>query len=174
MLIRLAEIIEDEPLEWRDDREVRPEDLAETEILAVEALGWGGVVTKTLSGHLFTASLRYRQTLACNRCLEAVSLPVEAEIVLVVESGRAEPMVGEVELDDDDLDVVFVEGDNLDTDPILMEQLQLNVPMAVVCREDCRGLCPECGTNLNLGSCSCPRSAVDPRWRALEGLKTKN
>ena len=61
----------------------------------------------------------------------------------------------------------------LETDPILIEQLQLNVPMKPLCRVDCKGLCPECGAELNAGACPCGETKVDPRWGTLAALKSR-
>ena len=60
-----------------------------------------------------------------------------------------------------DLGELYLTEEILETDPILIEQLQLNVPMKPLCRPDCKGLCPDCGADLNEGACSCgsrPRS----------------
>jgi uncharacterized protein len=69
--------------------------------------------------------------------------------------------------------VVFLEGEVFDTRPLLVEQLQLNVPMKPVCREDCRGLCPQCGADLSQGDCSCGGQPPDPRWAALAALRDR-
>ena len=56
---------------------------------------------------------------------------------------------------------------------LLIEQIQLNVPMKPLCRVDCAGLCPRCGVNLNSGPCGCAGEQIDPRWKALEALREK-
>ncbi|HQP29583.1 MAG TPA: DUF177 domain-containing protein, partial [Syntrophales bacterium] len=61
--------------------------------------------------------------------------------------------------------------DTLDLDPIVYEQILLQIPLKILCREDCRGLCPHCGANLNDGPCRCPEEAVDGRFSALKKLK---
>ena len=96
---------------------------------------------------------------------------VDEEIELAIETGTAEPMLGEHELSSSDLKTLFLDGDELDTTPILMEQLQLNIPMKPLCREDCAGLCPQCGVDRNEVSCSCADSDVAPRWQALEQFR---
>jgi uncharacterized protein len=65
------------------------------------------------------------------------------------------------------------EDDEVDLRPLLIEQIQLNVPMKPLCRPDCAGICPTCGANLNAGSCGCATEEVDPRWKALEALKER-
>ena len=65
---------------------------------------------------------------------------------------------------------VFDEG-SIDVDEIVKEQILLAVPARTLCREDCKGICPECGTDLNTGQCDCAAEEVDPRWAALKSLK---
>ena len=69
--------------------------------------------------------------------------------------------------------VVVLDEEVLETKPILIEQLQLNIPMKPLCRPDCAGLCPTCGADLNLGPCGCPTGGSDPRWAGLQLLKDR-
>ncbi len=66
-----------------------------------------------------------------------------------------------------------MQGETLETDPLLLEQLQLNVPMKPLCRPDCQGLCPTCGADRNEDACSCEERSADPRWAALAALKSR-
>lgn len=79
----------------------------------------------------------------------------------------------EFELEYDDLDVGFYRGDQIDLAVVLTEQILLEVPMKPVCRPDCRGLCDQCGIDLNTGSCNCTRELVDPRLAALADIKKR-
>ena len=79
----------------------------------------------------------------------------------------------EVEVEDDDLTTAFYTNDEIDLGQLVLEQFYLAVPMKPLCRESCRGLCPECGTNLNTGTCSCVREWVDPRLESLRALLDK-
>ena len=63
------------------------------------------------------------------------------------------------------------EGEVVDLRPMIREELLLVVPEFPVCREDCRGLCPRCGTNLNESECDCRSAEADPRWEALRKLR---
>jgi len=73
-------------------------------------------------------------------------------------------------LAEDDLTTAFYSEGVLDVIDLLREQFQLVLPMKPLCREDCKGLCPECGTNLNRGTCDCTPHWEDPRLAALKGL----
>ena len=80
-------------------------------------------------------------------------------------------MGGEVQLEASDLGVIHLDGTLLDTDPILMEHLELNLPMTVLCQADCAGLCPHCGANRNDEPACCDKQDIDPRWQGLRDLK---
>ena len=62
--------------------------------------------------------------------------------------------------------------DRVDLEPLARESLILDLPLAPLCRDDCRGLCPTCGADLNQGACDCPVETVDPRWAALDVLRS--
>ena len=110
----------------------------------------------------------------CDRCLAAVRLPLEVEfdtafVPQAAEAGRAE----NVELLTADMGLAAYEGDAVDLDELVREQIMLALPSRRLCREECKGLCPKCGADLNAGECDCERGEVDPRWSALAGLKNE-
>lgn len=108
----------------------------------------------------------------CSRCLEAFSVPVDASFdLLYLPAGTTvEPKddEDELEIQADDVGVSFYKDDEIDLGELMREQFYLALPMKPLCREDCRGLCPECGINRNRETCNCQTAWVDPR---LEGLK---
>lgn len=67
-------------------------------------------------------------------------------------------------------DCIFVQGNSLDLDDLVTNDVLLELPMKLLCREDCKGLCPSCGKNLNLGDCDCEKKTVDPRLEVLKQL----
>jgi len=69
-----------------------------------------------------------------------------------------------------DLDLFPFDGEKIDLEPLFREQFVLAIPYAPLCREDCKGLCPQCGIDRNTGTCSCEKP-IDPRLAALKGLK---
>lgn len=104
----------------------------------------------------------------CDRCLSPLSAKVEQSFDLLYL-----PPLGagdEHELHDDDLSIAFYQGQAIDVDDLVREQVELALPMGRLCGEACRGLCPECGANLNQGQCACATEQVDPRWAALKDL----
>ena len=110
--------------------------------------------------------------LLCDRCAapERAPLAVEFDTSFIpqeVEAVKAE----NVELAAEDLLLSSYEGDAVDLDELVREQIVLALPSRHLCREDCKGLCQKCGANLNAGQCSCEQGEVDPRWAALADLK---
>ena len=107
---------------------------------------------------------------ACSRCLEPVEFPFASQIRTRFE-GIGEP-VAEVdsEIDISELDVGFIENDNIDLNELFSEQLHLGLPVKLHCRPDCKGLCEKCGANRNLIDCNCTDNEIDPRWSALKEL----
>ena len=107
----------------------------------------------------------------CDRCLTTLSMPVEEsfDLLYVPPLGTGE----EHELGANDLSLGFYQDGIIDVDDLAREQIELALPMARLCTEECRGLCPECGANLNLGQCSCSEKQVDVHWAALKELKSK-
>ena len=74
----------------------------------------------------------------------------------------------------EDLELSVYEGDEVDLAPLVREQLLLSFPTRPLCREDCHGMCPHCGINLNRGQCQCRTETFDPRLAALRELKIRS
>jgi uncharacterized protein len=108
--------------------------------------------------------------LECSRCLEPFTMPVEATFDLRYLPAEANEGEGEHEIEDDDLDAAYYRDGVLDVIDLLREQFQLALPMKPLCSEACKGLCSECGTNLNKTQCDCTHTWEDPRLAALKGL----
>lgn len=116
-----------------------------------------------------TGKLKAAVSFDCDRCLKPLTIPVEQtfDLAYVPPAGAEE----ERELGDDDLLVAFYTDQVIDVDDLVREQIELALPMSRLCSDQCRGLCPECGANLNEGPCACKPEDVDPRWAALSQLK---
>ncbi len=106
----------------------------------------------------------------CSRCLDTATLPVNVPFRYTLVPAAIERRE-EIELTEEDLEYSFYEGETVDSDPLIYEQIVLQIPMKALCREDCQGLCPRCGANLNLIRCSCPDRDVDERLTVLKKLK---
>lgn len=75
--------------------------------------------------------------------------------------------------EDEDVDLYFYEGNEVDLTPLLRESILLSLPTLPLCKETCRGLCPHCGINRNHGACDCGATQGDPRLAVLRTLKLK-
>lgn len=112
--------------------------------------------------------------LACGRCLEPFTSPVDAEFDLRYQPHAANTGEGEREIEEDDLTTAFYEHEQIDLEQLMREQFYLTLPMKPLCSETCRGLCALCGMNLNQGICDCKPEWEDPRLAVLKKLKTEN
>ena len=119
-----------------------------------------------VNGHVET-----RAQVECDRCLKPVELPVSADFALEYITGDEYASSAVVELTTAELSVSVFDGQAIDVDEVVKEQILLAVPTRMLCREDCKGICPECGTDRNTGDCSCTTEDIDPRWAALKNLK---
>ena len=106
----------------------------------------------------------------CARCLKPVSLEISGKLMYLYCSHDPEA------IDDDEYMPVEVEhfGRVLDVWPQVQESIYTLLPMKVLCRSDCKGLCPECGADLNEGECSCKKEEPDPRLWALRNFTTED
>jgi uncharacterized protein len=127
---------------------------------------------KVLADIRLVGGLQARLELNCARCLEPVTRPVNREFDLLYRPQGSDAGQEEASVAQDESEVGYYTGDGLLLEDVLREQLLLAIPMKVVCSEACKGLCPQCGKNLNQGACSCERTQ-DSRWEALKGLKEK-
>lgn len=108
-----------------------------------------------------TGNIRLTGVFRCARC--CAEFPKLLDFPL--ESKLAESLANE-----DEEDFLLLEDGQLDLDEAVREQLLTEMPYRFLCREDCKGLCPKCGQNLNDRICSCDTRETDPRWTALKSF----
>ena len=108
--------------------------------------------------------------LLCSRCLEPFRMPVDASFDLRYLPATEIAADEEREVQEEDLETSYYRDDQIDLNELLREQFYLALPMKPLCREDCKGLCAQCGTNLNTGTCACAAEWEDPRLAPLKGL----
>jgi len=106
----------------------------------------------------------------CSRCLKHFEEARDVEVNVVFHP--LEELQGEEkhEIKDDELDMGFYRGDILDLKDLLKEQILLTIPMKPLCSEGCRGICPRCGADMNIVSCTCEKKSLDPRLTVLRKL----
>lgn len=119
-------------------------------------------VIRVQGGLLAQGTVESQLGLECVRCLEPFNLPITLELEETFRLPGTSPRA--------DALYAVSEAGWLDLAPLLREQCWLSVPMKPLCRPDCKGLCPQCGANLNLESCTCHEPNVDPRLALLKEL----
>ncbi len=107
--------------------------------------------------------------LSCSRCLERFILSLNPDFDISLSPAQFQNLPAEMELQKEDLDKEFYDGEVIDLDAIVQHQIILAMPFYPLCRKDCKGLCSHCGINKNQETCQCSdKEFVDPR---LSGLK---
>ncbi|MEN6535787.1 MAG: DUF177 domain-containing protein [Bryobacteraceae bacterium] len=118
-----------------------------------------------IKGHL-----EVRMEADCDRCLESATFPVDVSFDLYYEPADSVPHSEELEVGAGESELDFYEGEGLELELVLREQVLLALPMQRVCRADCKGICPVCGQNRNNVECNCRTETADDRWAALRDL----
>lgn len=110
---------------------------------------------------------------SCARCLEPVELDVDRKFDLIYRPLDIDKRVDEVSISEAETEIGYYQGEGLLLEDALREQVLLATPVRALCREDCKGLCPHCGLDLNQEQCNCEQHVSDPRWDALNEIKKK-
>lgn len=103
----------------------------------------------------------------CDRCLT----PVDTDFHISV--SRKLPIGGEPVSEEDGEEDDYVDGFDLDVDRLIYGEIMVNWPTKVLCKEDCKGICRKCGVNLNLQTCDCQKTELDPRMAAIQDIFNK-
>ena len=159
----------------RFDVEIAPGaiDFLDEELHQSSPLKAGGkveLVTGALGEIRVTGHLSVLMEAACDRCLENSKFPIDSDFTLYYRP-VAEGYGDEKEIDTGEAEMGFYEGEGLELNDVLLEQILLALPMQRVCREDCKGICLACGRNRNQSECQCRTATTDDRWAALKQLK---
>ena len=118
--------------------------------------------------------VRTELELTCSRCIETYRFPIDAEFDQRYLPSSAASSEADREVEEDDLETSYYTDDEIDLSQLMREQFYLALPMKPLCREDCKGLCAQCGTNLNTGTCDCAPVWEDPRLAALKAIRGKS
>jgi uncharacterized protein len=150
-------------------------DFSADNIKQAEPLVWTATAERAGLEVRVAGSLETTVELNCSRCLEPARCSVSKSFDLFFRQ-RDEFMFDEddeIELNEKDTRTAFFSGTQLAIGDILREQVLLALPMKVLCTLDCKGLCPQCGTNLNLKSCNCAKEQFNPNLDALLEIKRR-
>jgi uncharacterized protein len=128
-------------------------------------------------GQLFEADGRFetRVRLSCSRCLADYDAPLAADFNLSFSREQPETAESsrhaEIELSAEEIGLILFHGEEIDLGAPVQEEVLMSLPMRPLCRPDCKGLCPKCGTDLNRGDCGCERKIINPKFAVLKGMK---
>ncbi len=100
----------------------------------------------------------------CGRCLEPVRTPISYEIDRELDFNESDNEDERLE------EMSYIDGYHLDVDKLVYSEIMMNVPLRVLCDDDCKGLCFKCGANLNKGECGCDRVQLDPRMSVIQDI----
>jgi uncharacterized protein len=106
----------------------------------------------------------------CDRCLTWIDLPVDSNFKLEYVTREDYLAQQADELTEEDLDLTVFDGEVIDVDQLVTEEILLSVPDHTVCKDDCKGICPSCGADRNTVDCGCKAAEIDPRWAGLKEL----
>jgi uncharacterized protein len=167
----------DEPIDLSHQFDVPGERLGRSELLSLSPARFSGRLRRAEPGFLLEGRLEFEGTVVCARCLRPVPFRRAGAVSWVFAPAHLRRLPAaadeELELAAKDLDIVFYDDFTVPFDPLIEEQLQLEIPMRALCRDDCRGLCPMCGTDRNVAPCSCT-PPTDDRWTALKALRPRD
>jgi len=180
MLLNISEL-ELRPLDFAERFQPGVIDLAEgiRQCSALETTGRAEVVEEHHGKHEVIKDLRLRGRLStdlelqCARCLDPVPQKVDREFDLLYRPLGADAGRDELSVTVAEAEIGYYQGEGILLEDVLREQVLLALPLKVTCREDCKGLCPHCGKNLNLEQCSCSVPVEDPRWAALKEVRSR-
>lgn len=120
-----------------------------------------------VEGILVTGRVAGTTSVQCARCLRSFDSDVAVDLCeLFVAPGHI-PQDAEAD------DTYRVSGTEINLEPMLRDAITLTLPLHPLCRADCRGICAQCGADLNAGDCSCTTNDTDPRWAPLEELRAR-
>jgi uncharacterized protein len=111
--------------------------------------------------------------IACARCLAPVDRKIQGQFDLLFRPLGVDQGAPERSISADETEIGYYEQSGLMLEDVLREQVLLSLPARTLCREDCKGLCPRCGRDLNSETCTCDTAPADPRWAALSGLASR-
>jgi len=111
--------------------------------------------------------------IACARCLEPVEHRLGGEFDLIFRPLGIEEIGDDHSISASETEIGYYQKSGLVLEDVVREQVLLSLPARTLCRQDCKGLCPRCGQNLNTGACACDTAPADPRWSALSDLRSR-
>ena len=142
----------------------------ESDLRLVEPVQVKGRVRRDSGQVEVSGELHTKAAIACGRCLKEVQLPIDVEFAERFARSVAWRNEEHHELSTEDLDLGLVD-DAVELEDLVKEEILLALPGHVLCNENCKGICPNCGADRNLAACGCQSREVDARWEKLKDLR---
>jgi len=161
----------EEGLKISKDFEIQDGDLVEENAVFLSPLHAELSVKKEGGEVCIKGKIRAFLSCVCSRCLTPFEFPVDSSFDLVCLPGEwaeAKEQKAKEQLENEDMNSLFYYSRNIDLKEIVLEQLNLTLPMKPLCSEDCQGICPICGRVIKDGECSCMTNDSDPRLKKLK------
>lgn len=146
-------------------------DLSDEDVELTGSVELVAEIVKQATKTMLTGTIGTSISRDCIRCLEPVAGDLVFEFETSFVDAENEDSITDAEVSIEELDISLVEDGKIDLADVVREQILLALPIQIFCKDDCKGLCPKCGVNLNLIDCKCSDDETDPRWAALKGLK---
>lgn len=175
-ILDLEKVAQNGPQSFDLSLRVRPEELEREEVAALsEVRAEGEIVPAERPGEFsLSGAVDYSVDLLCSRCLDPFPFAIHSDFHLTYlpRPAAGSPQTSEeLEVAGEQLDEEYYGEPHIDLRPVILEQVQLSLPMKPLCEEACKGLCPVCKGNRNREACACAVEESDSRWDALRGIR---
>lgn len=160
MIIDLSDLIRnpDEKIVLDNDIEIENTEFMGESFTFINPLHINGEITNNTKSLEFRAHVEGKMGVQCARCRKDMTVPISFDISeVIMQDTVADP----------EEDVIIIDNEKLDIHDIVLNNFLMNVEGRYLCSDDCKGLCPKCGADLNMGDCGCGQEDIDPRWAKL-------
>lgn len=138
-------------------------ELSKYDIIKTNPFHFSGKVYKNSDKIIITLNFEGEVNFRCSRCITSFKKPIFGAFESQILTRKDKDI-------EENYDGLYLEGDILDLTKSIEEAITLSLPMKVICNEECKGLCPDCGINLNSNNCNCSKEKIDPRLEKLKNF----
>ncbi len=144
--------------------------LKNRDVNIIEPIEYKGDIFKVSGDKVIDLKIKYIYSETCNRCLTSATKEIRTSLYGKLLEGKRE-----VENEEDGYEeVLYYEKGYLSLDEYIIEQVLVSLPIKTICKDSCKGLCSECGVDLNKDNCNCVHDDIDPRLEKLKDFFSKN
>ena len=140
---------------------------------AIGNIGFKGMIQRFSSRYILSGQMTGAWRFQCDRCLKPFDYPIKTDVLTHFTELHATSQNSLVPPEPDTGEPEELVTDHINLQQVLIEQMILQIPMKALCSEDCQGLCPQCGQDLNIRQCDCKPTDIDPRLSKLKDFLKK-